>query len=71
MVLKQCSKFFRMFDFFQSSKFLRYNGEGEYKSTSGGIVTILVIGVLIALFFSMGLRTIRKEIISSSIETIN
>ena len=55
-----CSRFFRMFDFFQSSKFLRYNGEAEYKSTSGGIVTILVIGVLVALFFSMGLRTVRK-----------
>ena len=71
MTLKQCSKLFRMFDFFQSSKFLRYNGDAEYKSTSGGIITVLIIGVFIALFFSMGIRTIRKEIISSSIETVN
>ena len=61
--LKQCQKFFRKFDFFQSSKFLRYNGDAEYKSTSGGVITVIVVGVLIALFFSMGLRTIRKEII--------
>ena len=52
-----------MFDFFQSSKLLRYNGDAEYKSTSGGVITVMVVGVLVALFFSMGLRTIRKEII--------
>ena len=33
-----------MFDFFQSSKFLRYNGDAEYKSTTGGLTSVAVRG---------------------------
>ena len=67
----QCLKIIRMFDFFQSSKLLRYNGDAEYKSTTGGCTTVAVVAILIALFYSMGLRTIRKEIIFSSTESVN
>ena len=63
--MNKVARVFRIFDFFQSSKFLRYNRDAEYKSTSGGITTVIVVGILISLFFSMGLRTIRKEIIKS------
>ena len=63
--MNKVARVFRIFDFFQSSKFLRYNRDAEYKSTSGGITTVIVVGILISLFFSMGLRTIRKEIINS------
>ena len=62
--MNKVSKLLRMFDFFQSSKLLRYNRDAEYKSTSGGVTTVVVVGILISLFFSMGLRTVRKEIIS-------
>ena len=64
-----CSRFFRMFDFFQSSKFLRYNGDAEYKSTTGGFTSVAVVIIFVILFSSMGLRTIKKEIISSSVDT--
>ena len=67
--LSQCTKFFRTFDFFQSSKLLRYNGDAEYKSTTGGITSVLIVAIFIALFSSMGLKTVQKEIIFSSTTT--
>ena len=67
----QFIKMLRMFDFFQSSKLLRYNGDAEYKSTSGGIVSMTVVIIFIILFSSMGMKTLRKEIITASSNTEN
>ena len=67
----QLIKILRMVDFFQSSKFLRYNGDAEYKSTSGGIVSMTVVIIFIILFSSMGMKTLRKEIITASSNTEN
>ena len=59
------SKFFRMFDLFPNSKLLRYNGEPEYNSTTGGFISVAVLIIFIILFASMGLRTVQKDIIFS------
>ena len=67
----QFIKILRMVDFFQSSKLLRYNGDAEYKSTSGGIVSVTVVIIFIILFSNMGLKTLRKETITSSSYTEN
>ena len=69
--LNSCSNAFRIFDFFQTSKLLRYNKDAEYKSVTGGITSISVVAIFCILFFNMGLRTIRKEIITSSTSTKN
>ena len=59
-----CStKFFRMFDLFPNSKLLRYNGDPEYNSTTGGFISVAVLIVFIILFASMGIKTVQKEII--------
>ena len=60
------SKFFRMFDLFPNSKLLRYNGEPEYNSTTGGFISVAVLVIFIILFASMGLRTVQKDIIFST-----
>ena len=69
--LGSCTKVFRNFDFFQTSKLLRYNKDAEYKSVTGGITSITVVIILCILFFNMGLRTIRKETVTSSTSTTN
>ena len=64
--LSNLTRALRLFDFFQSSKLLRYNGEAEYKSTTGGITSVTVVIIFVILFSSMALRTVKKEIITSS-----
>ena len=61
-------KAFRSVDLFPTSKLIRYNGDAEYTSTTGGIISVLVIAIFIVLFASMGIRTIRKEIIQTETE---
>ena len=59
------SKGIRMLDLFPTAKLVRYNGETEYNSITGGLVSMVVISIFAILFSSMGLRTIKKEIIQS------
>jgi hypothetical protein len=63
------SSFFRAFDLFPNPKLLRYNGEPEYTSTSGGIISLGVIVIFIILFASEGLRTVERAIIFSTSST--
>ena len=56
-------------DLFCQPSLLRYNGEAEYSTATGGFLSIAVIVIFVTLFFSMGLRTIRMEIITSNLET--
>ena len=63
------ANFFRTVDLFPTSTFLRYNGEAEYKTITGGIISISVLIVFVALFYAMGIRTAKKEIIISSTDT--
>ena len=64
--LSTISKAFRAIDLFPTSRLLRYNGESEYTTTTGGVVSAGAIMVFIILFSSMGLKTANKEIITSS-----
>lgn len=60
-------KFFRSVDLFPNSKLLRYKGEGEYTTITGGIISSMVIIIFIILFASMGLKTLNRELITSSV----
>ena len=53
-------------DLFPNSQLLRYNGDPEYKTTTGGIISAAVLVIFAILFASMGLRTVAKDIIESS-----
>ena len=37
----------------------------------GGLISISVIGILVVLFFSMGVKTATKQIITSSVSSLN
>lgn len=67
--LSKLNKFFRGVDLFPTSKLIRYNGESEYTTVTGGLISTAVLVIFIILFSSMGIRTIRKEIIITSKET--
>ena len=60
------TKFFEFFDLFSYSTFLRYRGDAEYTTATGGILSLGVIAISAVLFASMGLKTVNKEIIYSS-----
>jgi hypothetical protein len=68
---KTSSKFFRKVDLFPTTKLLRYNGETEYTTTTGGIISVAVIVIFVVLFANMGVKTVRKEIITSDSFTQN
>ena len=55
---------------FPHNHFLRYNGEAEYQTATGGLFSITTILVCIVLFFNMGLKTLKKELITYSSETV-
>ena len=64
--LSHLTRALRLFDFFQCNKFLRYNGDAEYKSMTGGITSVTVVVIFVILFSSIALKTLKKEIITSS-----
>ena len=59
-ILSSLGKALRQVDLFPISNFLRYNGDSEYTTSTGGLTSVLIIAVLIALFASMGLRTVNR-----------
>ena len=63
------NNFLRKPDLFCQSSLVRYNGQAEYSTATGGFLSIAVITIFVALFFTEGLSTIKKEIITSSIKT--
>ena len=52
--------FFKSLDLFPTSTFLRYKGDSDYTTATGGFISIAVITIFVVLFFSMGLKTARK-----------
>ena len=68
--VKSClNKMLKTIDLFPNNQFLRYNGESDYTSATGGFVSFGLIIILIIIFANMGIRTINKKIISSSTST--
>jgi len=44
-------------DFFYSSEILRYEGQTQYKTITGGILSLMIIVAVISGFFSMIIST--------------
>ena len=54
------SEFFKLFDLFSLTQFLRYNQDEDYKTVSGGIVSLIVVSIFGVLFAGNALSTINK-----------
>ena len=61
------NRLFHYTDLFAHTSLLRYNMESDYSTATGGFLSFVIVIVFAALFFSLGLRTVRKEIINSSV----
>lgn len=64
--LTSARKLFKSFDLFSTSQFLRFQGEGEYKTASGGLCSLIVIAIFMALFMSTAIQTLNMQIITWS-----
>jgi hypothetical protein len=70
MKCRDCiSSFFRAFDLFSLTQFLRYNQDEDYKTVSGGVTSLLVVAIFIALFADTALATFDKTQVSWSTST--
>lgn len=65
------SKVLKSIDLFPTSNLIRYNGECEYTTATGGCLSITVIVICLILFASMGVKTLGRKIISASSTTIH
>jgi hypothetical protein len=60
-------KFLANGDLFSTSQFLRYKKESEFGTATGGFISIAVIIVFAALFWSQGIKTVHRELINASV----
>ena len=61
MKCKNCiSELIKVFDLFSLSQFLRYRQDEDYKTVSGGVTSLLVVGIFIILFADNALSTVNK-----------
>ena len=54
-------------DLFCSQQLLRYNSETQYKTLTGGLMSLAIISVIVIGFTSMIMDTLQKTSISSSL----
>ena len=60
----KCKSFFseliKIFDLFSLTQFLRYKQDEDYKTFSGGVISLLVVGIFSSLFSSNAIATVNK-----------
>lgn len=61
----------KMCDLFAVSQFVKYKGESEYQTATGGFCSIAILTIFAVLFTSLALKTIDREIISWTAEFTN
>ena len=61
----------RELDLFPNAQLLRYNGNPDYKTTMGGLISISVITILVILFFNMGIKTATKQLVTATVSSQN
>lgn len=57
---------FQKFDLFSTSQFLRYQSDGDYKTASGGICSLIVLLIFVVLFMNTAIQTVNMDIINWS-----
>lgn len=69
VVLKTLKSLIYKLDMFCSSELLRYNAESQYKTLTGGILSLAIVCVIAGGFFNMVLDTLDRVTITSSLIT--
>lgn len=54
------SRIIRKFDLFATPHYLRYKGDAEFKTATGGFSSLAIITILVVVSSSQGLQTINK-----------
>jgi hypothetical protein len=67
-VIKKIHPALTSFDLFPTKPFLRYKGEAEYKTATGGFCSLLVIAIFFVLFIKSGLNVINKAVVTTSFD---
>ena len=58
------SEWTKTFDLFSLSQFLRYKQDNDYKTVSGGLISLLVVAIFCFLFSSNAIATVNKTAIA-------
>ncbi len=70
MFLKRIKNLIKSNDLFYSSEMLRYENELEYKSLTGGILSLALIVTILVGFANMIILTMQRESITSTREVM-
>ena len=54
-------------DLFYSSEILKYNSETQYKTLSGAIFSLIIMGAIVTGFYSMIISTMERTSITSNL----
>jgi hypothetical protein len=65
--LKKLSAFLRWSDLFSTTQFLRFRGDSDYGTVTGGFTSIAVLVVFSILFANLGVQTANRQLINSSV----
>jgi len=68
--LKRLKKLIKVADFFYSTEMLRYDDDLEYKTLTGGVVSLAIIVTIIMGFASMILNTLDLNTFTISTEIV-
>ncbi len=68
--MQSLTEFIKEMDLFAHSQFLRYRSEESYRTITGGIVSLLLIGLFIGIFWTMVIGTFSYSIITSQSESV-
>ncbi len=72
MRIRTCLRyFFKSFDLFSTTSFLRYKRDDSYNTASGGITSLIVITIFMVLFANTAILTLNKSIINWTSTTEN
>lgn len=69
-ILKKIETVVKKTDFFYSKEMLRYDDDEDYKTLTGGIVSLGIIVAIVIGFASMILSTLNRTTISTSTQII-
>jgi len=70
LILKFIKRVIGKMDLFSSMQLLRFDGDAETKTFTGGLFSLAVIIYLVSTFSSMIFDTFDKLIITSSVDTV-
>jgi hypothetical protein len=66
-ILDKVKSLVRKADLFYSTELLRFDGEGEFSTLTGGILSLAIVATIFAGFASMILDTLNRTTISTQL----